>query len=162
VGEDHTGAPHQTERRVTVSEAALALGITPEAVRMRIKRGTLRSERQAGRVYVLLGLEPNTEHTTDRTDLLIATLREQLERANESLAFERQAHAEARRLLAAALERIPAIEAPLGTPVASPQEASESSVRDTEGVGEGPAPTEAQEAAQPRSGTSWWRRMFGG
>jgi len=37
---------------------------------------------------------------------LIATLWEQLQ-------AERQAHAEARRLLAAALERIPAIEAPL-------------------------------------------------
>jgi excisionase family DNA binding protein len=116
VSEDRTGAPRQTERRVTVSEAAQVLGISPEAVRMRIKRGTLRSMRRAGRVYVLLGLEPNTEHTTDRTpdhtEELIRTLREQLE-------LERQAHAEARRLLAAALERIPAIEAP--------QEPSESS-----------------------------------
>jgi hypothetical protein len=59
-------------------------------------------------VYVVLDERPTGEHTTDqspdRTTELIATLREQL-------AAERQAHAEARRLLAAALERIPAIEA---------------------------------------------------
>jgi hypothetical protein len=108
-----------------------ALGITPEAVRMRIKRGTLRSERRAGRVYVLLGLEPNTEHTTDRTPIghteeLLRTLREQLE-------LERQAHAEARRLLAAALERIPpAIETPRG------EESSPSEAREHEGEDRGP------------------------
>jgi hypothetical protein len=70
-------------------------------------------------VFVLLGPDRPTEHTTERTEPtedrtaeLIATLREQLQ-------AERQAHAEARRLLAAALERIPAIEAPAETPEAS-------------------------------------------
>jgi predicted nucleic acid-binding Zn-ribbon protein len=63
-------------------------------------------------LYVLLNTDPTTdpdrphEREYDRTSELIQTLREQLE-------AERQAHAEARRLLAAALERIPpAIEAP--------------------------------------------------
>ena len=37
------------ERGVTVAEAAEALGISPEAVRMRIKRGMLRAEKHAGR-----------------------------------------------------------------------------------------------------------------
>ena len=75
------------------------------------------------------------------------TLREQLE-------AERQAHAEARRLLAAALERIPAIEAPQ-EPRESPETVTEASP--------GPEPSEAREeaqgAAQPHS---WWRRVFGG
>jgi predicted ArsR family transcriptional regulator len=91
VGEDRTARPGPTERSVTVSEAAQALGITPEAVRMRIKRGTLSSEKRAGRVYVLLGPRPTTEQTTDQTpdhtEELIRTLREQLE-------AKRQAHAE--------------------------------------------------------------------
>ncbi len=91
VGEDRTARPGPTERSVTVSEAAQALGITPEAVRMRIKRGTLSSEKRAGRVYVLLGPRPTTEQTTDQTpdhtEELIRTLQEQLE-------AERQAHAE--------------------------------------------------------------------
>jgi hypothetical protein len=117
-----------------VAEAADALGITVDGVRSRIKRGTIEHERKGGRVYVLLGADesrPGYDQDTDqggdqgttapedRTAELIATLREQLQ-------AERQAHAEARRLLAAALERIPAIEAP--------QEASEAS----ETVGEAP------------------------
>src|ERR671916_10808 len=94
VGEDRTARPGPTERSVTVSEAAQALGVTPEAVRMRIKRGTLSSEKRAGRVCVLLGPRPTTERTTDQTpdhtEELFRTLREQLE-------AEREAHAEARR-----------------------------------------------------------------
>src|ERR687893_980404 len=92
VGEDRTARPGPTERSVTVSEAAQALGVTPEAVRMRIKRGTLSSEKRAGRVCVLLGPRPTTEQTTDQTpdhtEELFRTLREQLE-------AEREAHAEA-------------------------------------------------------------------
>jgi hypothetical protein len=81
---------------------------------MRVKRGTLPSTREGGRLYVLLNTEATPEpgrphvRTHDRTSELIATLREQLQ-------AERQAHSEARRLLAAALERIPAIEAPQET-----------------------------------------------
>jgi hypothetical protein len=104
-----------------VAEAADALGITVDAVRSRVKRGTIDHERKGGRVYVLLGADearPGHDQDTDqvsdqgaresedRTDELITTLREQLQ-------AERQAHAEARRLLAAALERIPPqLEAP--------------------------------------------------
>jgi len=81
---------------------------------MRVKRGTLPSTREGGRLYVLINTEPTPEperphvRTHDRTSELIATLREQLQ-------AERQAHSEARRLLAAALERIPAIEVPQET-----------------------------------------------
>jgi hypothetical protein len=104
-----------------VAEAADALGITVDAVRSRVKRGTIDHERKGGRVYVLLGADesrPGHDQDTDqvsdqgaresedRTAELITTLREQLQ-------AERQAHAEARRLLAAALERIPPqLEAP--------------------------------------------------
>src|SRR5215211_7845945 len=149
-----------TRRRLSVAEAADALGITVDAVRSRIKRGTMEHERKGGRVYVLLGAdEPRLGHdqdtdqggdqgTTapeDRTAELIATLREQLQ-------AERQAHAEARRLLAAALERIPAIEAP--------QEASETSEtveEEPDRAEPRPAPGEAQEGVQK----PWWRRVFG-
>jgi hypothetical protein len=79
---------------------------------MRVKRGTLPSTHEGRRLYVLLNTEltnePERPHnrTDDRTSELIATLREQLQ-------AERQAHSEARRLLAAALERIPPqLEAP--------------------------------------------------
>jgi hypothetical protein len=134
VGED---TREDTRRRLSVSEAADALGITVDAVRSRVKRDTIAHVREGGRVYVLLGADesrPGYDQDTDqvgdqgarqaedRTAELIATLREQLQ-------AERQAHAEARRLLAAALERIPAIEAPQ-----EPTEAAETveDVLDTE------------------------------
>jgi flagellar motility protein MotE (MotC chaperone) len=130
------------------------LGLTVDAVRSRIKRRTIDHVRVGGRVYVLLGADevrPNYDHDTDqetresedRTGELIATLREQLQ-------AERKAHAEARRLLAAALERIPAIEAPLeASETADEQQGSEGSHSDAPG---------APEAVQ----RPWWRRLFGG
>jgi hypothetical protein len=120
---------------------------------MRVKRGTLLSKRESGRLYVLLNTEPTPEPerphdgTHDRTSELIDTLREQLE-------AERQAHAEARRLLMAALERIP-------PQIEAPQEATdapETVEQEPERAEPHPATGRAQEGAQRRS---WWRRMFG-
>src|SRR5215207_1336522 len=58
-------------KRVTVQEAAEALGITVEAVRARIKRGKLRREKgEGGTVYVWLEAaqrQPDSDQTTDRT-----------------------------------------------------------------------------------------------
>jgi hypothetical protein len=56
---DHTADPTSDPTDVptdalTVGEAAEALGITTEAARMRVKRGTLNSTRIDGTVYVLL------------------------------------------------------------------------------------------------------------
>jgi excisionase family DNA binding protein len=144
VGEDRTDRPRTNQRRVPVAEAAEALGISEGAVRMRVKRGTLPSTREGGRLYVLLNIDPtpDPDRPSDRTSELIDTLREQLH-------AERQAHAEARRLLAAALERIPAIEAP--------RDERESPEPDEQGGDRVVAPQ------QPEGATSrpWWRRMFG-
>ena len=153
MGEDRTARPGATNQRVTVPEAAELLGITTEAARMRIKRGTLHSERQAGRVFVLLGPGRPTEHTTERTEPtedrtaeLIATLREQLH-------AERQAHAEARRLLAATLERIP------------PQLEARESPQTAEDASEGASPRSATEGPHSEAQATrspWWRRIIGG
>src|SRR5215210_3642308 len=119
VGEGRTDEPRRTNR-LTVQQAAAHLGISEGAVRNRIKRGKLRAEREAGRVYVLLSGAASRDESIDESQL-VAVLREQL-------AAERQAHAEARRLLMAALEKIPAaIEAPQEAPQApeTAQEASE-------------------------------------
>ncbi len=149
------GRPEPTDRRVTVSEAAGLLGITPEAVRMRIKRDTLTSERRDGRVFVLLGPDRPTEHTTERTDPtdhrdrdrdeLIAQLRSEVEAWREEA--RRKDH-----LLAAALERIPAIEAP-----ASPEK-RESDLTASEAPQRGDIP---DRPAGPER-RPWWRRVFGG
>jgi hypothetical protein len=151
VGEGRTDEPAPNPRRVPVAEAAKALGISEGAVRMRVKRLTLPSTREGGRLYVLLDTEPtpDPERTHDRTSELIAALREQLQ-------AERQAHAEARRLLMAALERIPAIEAPTGSPSpGSDAPGPPSGGEDTPGRGETPGTPET-----PAQRPSWWRRMF--
>jgi hypothetical protein len=141
------------ERRLPLREAAELLGVSKDALRQRIKRGTVRSDKgEDGRVYVYVDASTlasthgvhNTataEQAPDRTQELISTLREQLQ-------VERQAHAEARRLLAAALERIPPqLEAP-----------SEAQGTPTEGTdeqqGRGPIPDAGgpQEATERR----WW------
>jgi hypothetical protein len=92
-----------------VREASEVLGISAEAVRMRIKRKTLAFEREGGRVYVLLGREPTSEQPTeqpaDYTEELIATLQKQLE-------AEREANRENRRIIVALTSRIPELEAP--------------------------------------------------
>ncbi len=150
----------QTRRRVTVPDAADALGITVEAVRGRIKRGKLGHVKDGGTVYVLLPIDgtrpdktshqPDNDRITDQSKLIevleaqVEDLRARLDRADD-------ANRENRRLLAAALERIPAIEAPRDEPHA-PETVAETS-----------------EGAPPRSGTvggqtgvrrSWWRRIL--
>ncbi len=147
MGAGRTDEPEPNQRRLPVAEAAKALGISEGAVRMRVKRGTLPSTREGGRLYVLLNTEPtpDPERTHDRTSELIAALREQLQ-------AERQAHAEARRLLLAALERIPAIEAP------SSPEKRESDLTASPGPERGTTPGDRERPAQ----RPWWRRVFGG
>jgi excisionase family DNA binding protein len=125
MGEGRTDEPRR-DKRLTVQQAAARLGISEGAVRNRIKRGTLRADRVAGRVYVLLSGAASRDESIDES-LLVAVLREQL-------AAERQAHAEARRIIAGLVERIPAIEAPSETSEA--HEAAE----EQQGRVEGPTP----------------------
>ncbi len=53
--------------RVTVEDAAQLLGVSVDAVRKRIERGTLRSERVGKARYVLLDETAMTDHDTART-----------------------------------------------------------------------------------------------
>jgi hypothetical protein len=105
-------------RRLDLREAAETLGTSVDAVRKRIQRGTLESEKADGKVYVWL------DDGAPRSDIdtLISEMRAHNETLREQLEAERQAHAEARRLLAAALERIPPqIEPPRETPSEAPE-----------------------------------------
>jgi excisionase family DNA binding protein len=59
VGEDRTGATGADRRRLTVPQAAEALGVTVDAVRGRIHRGKLEAERDGtGTVYVWVEASP--------------------------------------------------------------------------------------------------------
>src|SRR5215210_7400305 len=58
--------PSQTVRRVTVPEAAEILGTTTDAVRSRMRRGTLkREEGTDGTVYVLIEGAPDGRETVE-------------------------------------------------------------------------------------------------
>ena len=150
-------------QRYKVGEAARLLGVGTDAIRKRIKRGTIPTEFEAGTRYVLLD-ESETRHAPGadtgadsgralESDALISELRAHNATLREQLAAERQAHAEARRIIAGLVERIPAIEA-ASEARESPQTAEEEPQR----AEPHPATGEAQEGAQRRP---WWRRWLG-
>jgi chromosome segregation ATPase len=124
-----------TDERLTLRQAAARLGVSESAVRKRVERGTLRSDKGPdGRRYVYLDTgadavadEGADASATGERDALISEIRAHNDTLREQLEAERQGHAEARRLLAAALERIP-------PQLEAPQEASE----DAETVEEAP------------------------
>jgi hypothetical protein len=127
VGEDRQDAAGSPPaERVSVPQAADHLGTTVDALRKWVQRGTIPYERdRAGRVWILLDTgrpRQDTDQDTDRPqsqpDALISEMRGRIEDLREQLEAERQAHAEARRIIAGLVERIPAIEAPSETPEA--------------------------------------------
>jgi excisionase family DNA binding protein len=131
--------------RVTVQEAARLLGISEGAVRARIHRGTLETERDSGTVYVRLNADNTANERTEQSEL-VQTLREYNAALERQLNAEREASAELRRIVAGLVQRIPELEAP-SEPRESPETATETERVDS--------PT----AEQP---TPWWRRLFGG
>jgi hypothetical protein len=58
-------------RRLTIPQAAVTLGLTETAVRQRVTRGTLPTERVAGRVYVLL---PDATHDETSEETVASTV----------------------------------------------------------------------------------------
>ena len=161
MGEDRTGATGADRRRLTVPQAAEALGVTVDAVRGRIRRGKLNSEQHAGTVYVWLdapeeddsrGPSATSHRPSDDQSERIEVFREQVASLREQLQAERQAHAEARRLLMAALERIP-------PQLEAPSEPPESLETPSDSAPNTPTPLEPETPAVPRP---WWRRWFGG
>ena len=182
-------------RRVDLKEAAEILGTTTEAVRKRAKRGTLDSETgDDGFLYVWVD-EP-VEAEAERVDgdgrrvdgrvdenfraSLIEHMASEIEHLREQVALEREVNRENRRLLAAALERVPpALEA-----LPEPRESPETASGGVEGVEK--TPPEREHDSQPwweprkqpktafdrwESGAvphedrddsrSWWKRLFG-
>jgi hypothetical protein len=173
-----SGDEPPTNQRLTVPEAASWLGITEAAVRGRIKRGTLRSYREEGNVYVVLvGDESRGESTanrdasdsessikrdapddapaTDPREELVEELRGQVDYLQGIIGTRDRELSEMRRLLAGALERIPEIEAPRDSPP-EPRDGPETASEDVGGT-----ETPAGDAGEPRGRSSWWRRFFG-
>jgi hypothetical protein len=131
-------------QRLTYAEAAKALGISTDAARMRVRRGTLQSERdETGTVRVILNVD---EIPTVETNDLISVLREQL-------AEEREARRRADTIIlnltqanATLASRVPALQA------ADDERREDSISRDdpVEGYPNTPRPR------------GWWKRIIGG
>jgi nitrogen fixation-related uncharacterized protein len=140
--------------RLSVTEAAKRLGISEGALRQRINRGTMEYEKdEHGRVYVFI----HGTHDEQYDDLspVVEILRDQVEYLRRQLDEEREANRENRRLLAAALERIPELPAPAS------REARQDTVEaSAEGEDTPTTPGGPEEPTERRS-RSWWRRFFG-
>jgi hypothetical protein len=159
-GQDTTGRPSRS--RVSVQEAAEHLGTTVDAIRKRVQRDTIAHEKDAGgRVWILLdtdrtrhadGQDTTGQRQNDESGALISEMRGRIEDLREQLQAERQAHAEARRIIAGLVERIPAIEAPPGE-----RESPETVEEEPERAEPRPTTVESQESVQ----RPWWRRVFG-
>ena len=159
---------------VTVAQAAQLLGLSAEAVRSRVQRGTLASTKVDGTVYVLLDSNqvrpnahlsgdqsgdedrPNAHLSGDQTEI-VASLQEQVDWLRREV--ERKDT-----LLMTLMQRIPELESP-PEPRDSPQTGAEvfHGTHDAPPTPEHPiygtSRQEAEESLQRRS--SWWRRFFG-
>lgn len=161
-------------------EACEALGLSEGAIRKRIARGTLRSEKDAeGRVLVVVDAATRREAAGQSAGQpggqenpeLVGALRDQIEYLRRQVEEEREARRRADIMLSRLMDRLPELEAPQEgrqEPQESPQRAPESPQRAPEGqdasgtrpgrqepAGERPA-AEAGQEARP-----WWRRIFG-
>ena len=145
-----------------MQEAASRLGVTVDAVRGRIKRGTLSSQKdEDGTVYVLLGegdQPPGQSDAAPRPAADQPELVEVLQEQNEYLRLQLEVwQEEARRkdhIIAALAERIPAIEASQEAAA----EATERPVTASESADRGVGRDEPQKPSERRS---WWREFFG-
>jgi len=156
---DDASTNASTTRRVTVFEAAAELNISPDAVRSRLRRGTLRKDHgPEGEVLVILNTDASTDQSathrdashdaspTVGNDALVEALQRQLDEVNT-------ANAELRRIIAALTQRIPEIESADTSP-----EATGASVRSSGPSGNGTGGDDPHEPPEPRS---WWRRFLG-
>src|SRR5215212_2180778 len=169
--------------RMTVQEAAAALGITVEAVRGRMHRGKYgREKAEDGRVYVVLTpdqlanvgerSDERSAHVRERSggsgklveELRdhVAFLRAELEARNEEIHRREEEHREeARRkdtIIAQLAQRIPELEAPRESPPEprdSSETVSEKSEKDTT------TGSPEQQQPSPRRERTWWRAFFG-
>jgi excisionase family DNA binding protein len=148
-------------RKLTVSEAAESLGISPDAVRSRIKRGTLPTMRDGGRVFVALGSpdrptdrqRPTTRTSGDSSkERLYQEMIDRIRYLERQVEEEREARRRADTLLARLMDRMPELEAPADTPPGTP--GAPEIARDGGEEGEAPRPRRGLRSAPGGVGCS--------
>jgi excisionase family DNA binding protein len=163
---DQDSTRQQSGTQATVHEAANALGVSVDAIRKRIQRGTIPHERhEDGRVYVLLD-KANTMQETSSTSSSMVPDEDEDERPvrygteelvaslQDQIGFLRRELERKDAILLRMAERIPELEAPT-----APPESRDAPETASEGTDRGEAPPELQEPGQRRS---WLHRFFFG
>ena len=140
-------------------EAAEALGITADAVRSRIKRGTLPTVREGGRVFVVMGAtgRPNAQAkptSQQGEERLYREMQERIRYLERQVEEEREARRRADTLLAQLMQRIPELDA-----ASAEREAPEAVEPEPERAAPRSDAPGRREGVQRRP---WWRRVFGG
>src|SRR4051794_2924989 len=140
-----------SDRRVTVLEASSLLGITPDAVRARLRRGTLRKERaEDGTLLVVLdqgtsdttATDSDTTATEQPTDLYIKALKSQIDMLQHELEDRKQEAQRKDAILLSMTEAMKVLEAPQGS--ISTREARDGDLRGSEEQGKGDVPPEKE------------------
>jgi len=155
---------------MAVQEAAGMLGTSVDAVRKRIRRGTLRSEREDGRVYVWVDGDPDAHAppyreaphgvqdevrpaAVEAKDAHIAALEGRIDSLEKQLDVRAEELRRKDHIIAGLVERVPEL-GPAQDDRDAPQAAAEA-----------PGGVEGRAGgADPQNGSerpSWWRRMFG-
>ena len=160
--------------RLSVMEAAEALGVTRDAIHKRIRRGTIEYEKgEDGRFYVYVdtstsrvdqsAYESKDESKVEVLERLIegqqdriAFLERELERRGDETVRLHQIVAGLTQANAQLAARVPELEAPQEA-----AEAPEPAEDEPERAEPQPDRVEAQEGVGEASERSWWRRMFG-
>jgi hypothetical protein len=141
-------------QRTTLAGAAELLGISKGAVRQRVRRGSLRSEKGGdGRVYVYVDLSVDDVHAAAQHSggVLVEELRDRVRYLERQIEEERNARYRADELLARLMDRVQ-LEAPPGE-----REAPKTVEEEPERAEPHSATVESQEPAWRR----WRRRVLG-
>ena len=160
-------------RWVDLREAAELLGTSTEALRKRAQRGSLRSDRQDGRVLVWVDegrTEGGREAQVDREALLeakeetICILQEQLRLRAEEIQRRDVIISQLTQANAALAARVPELEAPSTAEPTSGTREDAVTATPQPGRVESQAPLEGATPEEPaqEERRSWWQRVFGG
>ena len=168
---DDTSTNGPNDRLTTVVEAAEILGITPDAVRSRLRRGTLKrspKRGEEGEVLVILPAsrngnqsidrsatvydQPSDQSATDRCSAeLVECMSSEIDHLRTQLDEANSANRENRRIIAGLVQRVPELEAHT-----EEREAPETATPRSDG---GTAPEDSHEPTERRS---WLYRFFFG
>ncbi len=149
-------------RRVTLKEAADILGVSKEAVRKRVIRGTLRSDTgEDGRRYVYIDAGGDEAPTRER-DALISEMQERLAFLERELDVRTEEIRRRDTIIMNMTEAMKALNPPAQHEPVEARESPEMVEEEPEGAEPRSATGGAHEPTQGAQRRSWWRRLVGG